>query len=191
MIHIHTDELLAAVSSLRAANAQVSDAAQNLLQITNHNDWTCKERNIINQNADNLRTGIKQLQQDTENYLSAAASAADAFVAEENGVKALFPGVDAIISKLLNISGEIAHEGSSGIGHGGSGHSLWEQIGTGGIRVGDIKDIIDGWDSTTPTPDSGWIESIMPISKIIDISHHFDDLIAPVPSIIDFSSLAY
>ena len=75
MIHIHTDELLAAVSSLRAANAQVSDAAQNLLQITNHNDWTCKERNIINQNADNLRTGIKQLQQDTENYLSAAASA--------------------------------------------------------------------------------------------------------------------
>ena len=191
MIHIHTDELLAAVSSLRAANAQVSDAAQNLLQITNHNDWTCKERNIINQNADNLRTGIKQLQQDTENYLSAAASAADAFVAEENGVKALFPGVDAIISKLLNISGETGHEGSSGIGHGGIGHDLWGKIGTGGIRARDIKDIIDGWNITTPIPGNDWIENIWQSAKAADILHNFDNLIAPVPSIIDFSSLAY
>ena len=124
MIHIHTDELLAAVSSLRAANGEVSNATSHLMQITNHNDWSCKERYQINENIDRLHAEITRLQQDTETYLAAAAEAADAFVTEENAIKALFPGVDVIIGKVLSIGGTEVESGSSGIDHGGSGRII-------------------------------------------------------------------
>ena len=122
MIHIHTDELLAAVGSLRAAAGGVTDAAGFLLKITSHNDWTCKERFAINEKAMNLRNDITRLQQDAEQYLAAATAAANDFVAEENGVKALFPGVEAMIAKLLSLTD--TGNSSSGVAHGGGGHSF-------------------------------------------------------------------
>ena len=182
MIHIHTDELLAAVSSLRAANGQVDNAAQHLLQITNHNDWTCKERSAMNANAEKLRTEIKRLQQDTERYLHAASNAADAFVAEENGVKALFPGVDAIISKLLNIGGTAPHEGSSGIAHGGTGRRLRDHIGLGELTTGDLSETIRKW--SRPVIISGDVDLTRYLKPMIMGSA---DLVTP--GIIAFSSL--
>ena len=208
MIHIHTDELLAAVSSLRAANGEVEHASQHLQRITTHNDWTCKERYTINENAQNLRTGIQRLQEDTERYLQAASNAADAFVSEENGVKAMFVGVESIIGKLLSIGGSSIHQGSSGISHGGgTGHSfpdwnaisdrmqIWKKIifpdeNTGNGRPNYGGDYPDGVvpiiapqkDEEYVHVDGSLIDKISNYFKPGYIPHHF-------PSIIEFSSL--
>ena len=190
MIHIHTDELLAAVSSLRAANGEVDKAAQHLLQITSHNDWTCKERYVINQNADELRTAIKRLQQDTDSYLQAAANAADAFVTEENGVKTLFPGVDAIISRLLSIGGDLpAALGAAG--KGAPNAVITDDWGIGDVipgaaRIGNLKEAISSWTQPVNISGGDWRNTLRSISTIPPYK-----ITEIVPRILDFSSLAF
>lgn len=160
MIVIDTDVLKGLSEAARSAEAQLAEAAQLLNQITEHHDWGCKERVVINEKISRIRSQIGKLFQDSQSFTSVLGQISDEFVSEENSISQMFEGVESLIGNILSVPVETGSfsgiipdwEGSLDDMSDGSGEAagfpLVEQLKKGPfsqmIQVADFNSLLEG-----------------------------------------------
>ncbi len=123
MININTDELEQTVQIARRANEAITEVAQLLNSVTEHQDWECKSRNVINDNIRAFRSLSLTLQQDANSYYTAILNATNRFLETEKCMISKTNEVDDIISFFLS---KVPSGG--GGGHAIAGSNVKQQI---------------------------------------------------------------
>lgn len=84
------------------ANARITDAEAQLNQIRNHTNWKCREKYMLNSNAEALKSKIHRLQDKSEAFYHAMNNAANALESAENEISGLFKEVEDLIGNVLS-----------------------------------------------------------------------------------------
>lgn len=117
MINIDTDNLKQASAAASSASDSLNDAAGLLLQITQHTDWVCPNRDKINEYIRTNRSLISDLLADAKSFDAAIQAVTDEFVAEESRINNLFEEVEELLANVLNVNtgaaGSISSIGST------------------------------------------------------------------------------
>ncbi len=103
MISIDTDVLRMLADSAGAANNELGEAAQILNQITQHNEWGCRERITINEQIQEIRRQIGRVWEASESFTSVLNQVSEEFMAEEAAVSQMFAGVESLLGKILSV----------------------------------------------------------------------------------------
>ena len=84
------------------ANARITDAEAQLNQIRNHTNWKCREKYMLNSNAEALKSKIHRLQDKSEAFYRAMNNAANTLETAENEISGLFKEVEDLIGNVLS-----------------------------------------------------------------------------------------
>ena len=82
---------------MKAANENIRQAAQLLMSITQHNDWSCKERDQINDYTTQNAKEIKEISEESENFTRAIGFASEGFRGQEKSVSESFDSIDGLL----------------------------------------------------------------------------------------------
>ena len=104
MINIDTDILKQASSAASSASDALNDAAGLLLQITQHNDWVCPNRDKINEYIRTNRQLMVNLLDDAKAFDKAIQEVTDEFVSQESQISNLFNEVEELLANILNVN---------------------------------------------------------------------------------------
>lgn len=108
MINIDTDNLKQASSAASSASDSLNDAAGLLLQITQHTDWVCPNRDKINEYIRTNRSLMMNLLEDAKSFDKAIQEVTDEFISQESTLSKLFDEVEDLLSGILNVNTGIA-----------------------------------------------------------------------------------
>lgn len=134
------------VAACQSANEELQKA-QGLIQgVHSHNDWTCREKDTIDDLMRECKKRIQDLCENQRGLLGAIRFVADDFTDSEKNISSLFGGVESLLGKILAIpvktttvvgsgllgmlsgtggnGGSTTNTGSSGVGHGGGGGGI-------------------------------------------------------------------
>ena len=132
MINIDTDNLKQASTAASSASDSLNDAAGLLLQITQHTDWVCPNRDKINEYIKTNRSLITDLLADAKSFDAAIQSVTDEFVSQESQISNLFEEVEELLANVLNVNtgtaGTISSIGSTWASNAASAVSSISQI---------------------------------------------------------------
>lgn len=134
------------VAASQNANDELQRARNLLQEIHSHSDWTCREKDTIDDMMRECRKWILKLSENQSDFLGAIRQVERDLRDAEKSVSGLFGGVESMLGKILAIpvrdiviggtgllgflfprssGGSTTHTGSSGRGHGGGGgHSF-------------------------------------------------------------------
>ena len=104
MIVVDTDRLRDMVRTLEVANRKIDEATGVLMQITTHDNWGCGERHQINEYIMQNRNMIQELQSKSDGFYAAMNQLSGEFVETENNIGNMFSGLEAVISKILQVN---------------------------------------------------------------------------------------
>lgn len=114
IIRVDTDALICLAKEMQTANAQITDAVQQLNQTTTHDDWGCKERLTINQNILTYKKSAHFLQESSEAFTRAVTQAANAFAETEREIAADAGANDAFIGSIISVAPVISDSNITG-----------------------------------------------------------------------------
>lgn len=84
------------------ATARITEAEQMLNRIRNHTNWRCREKYVLNGNAEEMKKKMHALQDKAELFYRAMHNAADSLSAAENEISGLFKDVEKLIGNALS-----------------------------------------------------------------------------------------
>ncbi len=122
MININTDELERSVQIAHRANESITEVAQLLSSVTEHQDWVCEAKDVINENIRWFKSLSLALQEDANSYYTAIINTTNRFLETERNMVSKTNEVDDIISFFLS------KVPSGGGGHALSGSSAKQQM---------------------------------------------------------------
>lgn len=108
------------------ANDEIDRQAAILSPVTEHYDWNCFERDIINEAIISIKNKSKKMQETIENFSSAIRSAAEQFNAEENAIPGKYQYLDALLGNNFSSVSEL--QGSVTKSAGSTAASIAENI---------------------------------------------------------------
>lgn len=87
----------------QAANDELQNAQNLIQQVHSHSDWTCKEKDAIDDLMQECKNIVKRLCEDQFSFLEAVKSVGEELLEAESSVSRLFSGVESILQKILSI----------------------------------------------------------------------------------------
>lgn len=149
------------VAACQTANDEIVKAQQQIQAVKSHADWTCKEKNVIDDLMSECKNLINRMQQDENSFLTILKQVEGELDGAEKSISNLFQGVESVLSKILSIPAAQAVTTGTGL-LGGVGSAvgekisdIWESITSGvssdtvGTGWGNLKDWFDGIGSDT------------------------------------------
>lgn len=103
IIDLDTDLLRELMQNASNASQQINEATNLLNATTVHNDWCCKERDIINEMTQKNKLEISKLQETSSLFYNAIKKVSDDFDTSENEISKMFETLESIIGKHLNV----------------------------------------------------------------------------------------
>lgn len=103
MIILDTGVLSELVLAASATTEMIDNAVDALNRISTHYDWECKEKSAINEYAVTNKNKIKQLQENTRNFLNVLSQISKEFETEENSLISIMPDLESVISSVIAI----------------------------------------------------------------------------------------
>lgn len=91
------------VSACSSANSELEKAQRLILEVRSHNDWTCKEKDAIDDLMNQCRNMVKRLSEQQQAFLEAVRQVAGDLGDAEQSVSGLFSGVEDILQRILAI----------------------------------------------------------------------------------------
>lgn len=85
------------------ANSELEKAQNLIREVHSHNDWTCKEKDAIDELMSQCRNMIKRMNEQQRSFLEAVRQVAGELETAENSVSRLFSGVEDLLSGILAI----------------------------------------------------------------------------------------
>ena len=117
ILQLDTELLKQAAAAAKTANDAITQAMNLINQVTEHQDWVCSKRDVINEYARNNRAAIGTLQESANSFYAAVQNAADRFVDKEQEIANHSNKLDEIISSVIvkvpGISGAIGSASGS------------------------------------------------------------------------------
>ena len=107
MIEIDTSLQKQIVSEMDKACVGLDDAVAALNRVKTHNDWKCKEREIINSNIENSKRSVKRLQSHGEGYCRVLHEAADELENRESSMISSMFNIDTTIADILSVVSKV------------------------------------------------------------------------------------
>lgn len=100
------------ISSLVTACANAKndlDSAANVLNLVqSHADWTCKEKDEIDDMVRAMKKLIQATQANQDSFFNAIRRVAGLYTGKENSIKSWFSSVDGLIGKIMSIKATVA-----------------------------------------------------------------------------------
>ena len=109
-------------AACQSANDELQKAQSLVMEVQSHSDWTCKEKDTIDDLMRECKKRIQELCESEKNFLGAVRLAAEDLTDAEKNVSALFGGVESLLGKILAIPVKTVTV---------SGQSMLERIGFG------------------------------------------------------------
>lgn len=174
MISIDTSTLQQLVQAASTANDAINEAMEILNRISSHNDWSCKEKDAINDYTTNNKKRARQLHENALSYFNAVKCISHDFETAETGISDMFSSVESLLAGVLQAAEGVASNVINGVQ-------------TGVSVVQSIMDKILGKDEGIQTPaDIHWQNN--PDSEIVPIGTPLPD-IADIADIIDITEV--
>lgn len=101
MLHIDTELLKQAATVAGTANEAITQALNLINQVTEHHDWVCSKREIINNYAVENRQAINVLQNNASSFYEAVKTASDRFTEKEEELASASDKLEGIISSVI------------------------------------------------------------------------------------------
>ena len=132
----------------QTANDELQKAQSLILEVRSHNDWTCKEKDTIDDLMSTCRNMVQRLCEEEFSFLEAIKTVEGELSDAEKNVSRLFDGVETILSKVLAIPVAQTVVGGVGLLTGGIGDKVadvFDGITEGiGEKVQDLFEKISG-----------------------------------------------
>ncbi len=90
-------------AACRTAALELSRAESLIEQVRSHNDWTCKEKNTIDDLMAACRKMVRQLSEQQSDFLQAVEKTEEEFAEAERSISVLFDGVEDVLGRILSI----------------------------------------------------------------------------------------
>ena len=100
LIDIETEELRRQAATLEQANNSIVTAVEKLTAITQHYDWNCPERDIINEYIEENAAQVKRIQDKSANFLTAIRQTTDEFAAQEEQISTMFERLEDLLRSM-------------------------------------------------------------------------------------------
>lgn len=91
------------VAACQSANDELLKAQALVLEVQSHGDWTCKEKNAIDDLMRECKKRIQALCENEQGFLGAIKQVAEELTDAEKNVSLLFGGVEGLLGKILAI----------------------------------------------------------------------------------------
>lgn len=114
IIKIDTDTLREVTNCARSATEMVDEATALMQRVVIHEDWTCRERDIINEYTMENRRRVQELQSFAGSLYQAVAASLAEFEALQEQTAASFGGVDGEIAAVLSLTPGVISGGGGG-----------------------------------------------------------------------------
>ena len=102
-IDYDTDIMGQLSAACRTAALELSKAENLLEQIRSHSDWTCKEKDAIDNRMAACRKEVRKLSEQQSDFLRAVEKAETEFTDAERSIAALFDGVEDVLGRILAV----------------------------------------------------------------------------------------
>ena len=100
-LQIDTELLKQAATAAEKANEEITQAMEMINRVTEHNDWNCKKRDVINSYASENRQAIGIIQSNSSSFYSAVKEASRRFSDKEEELARNSNRLDDIISSII------------------------------------------------------------------------------------------
>lgn len=114
IIKIDTDILREVTNCARSATEMVDEATALMQRVVIHEDWTCRERDIINEYTMENRRRVQELQSFAGSLYQAVAASLAEFEALQEQTAASFGDVDGEIAAVLSLTPGVISGGAGG-----------------------------------------------------------------------------
>lgn len=106
MIEIVTETMSQMAVSSRTACDEMESAVSRLNQVQQHDDWKCKERDLINEGIEAIKKHQKTLQTMMEEFAVSVETVAAAFKEQEERLANSAQTLEEMLSRALSVSTE-------------------------------------------------------------------------------------
>lgn len=103
ILDLDTDILRDTVTAAEQANSDITEAMNLLNQIVVHDDWICKEREIIKNYTLSNRQKVQELQSNADSFYKAVKQSSERFEEMEQTILQRVNQVDDLLSKIHNV----------------------------------------------------------------------------------------
>lgn len=90
-------------AACQSANDELQKAQSLVMEVQSHSDWTCKEKNTIDDLMRECKKRIQELCENEEGFLNAIRLVAQDLTEAEKNISGLFGGVESLLGKILAI----------------------------------------------------------------------------------------
>lgn len=104
IISLDTEIMLQMASLAASSFEEVNQCADTANRITAHNDWNCKERDVINDSVAQTKVKIHRLYENIEHLSNALSQVATRFQDSENEYIQMFGRLDCSIGSMLSVA---------------------------------------------------------------------------------------
>lgn len=101
VIDIDTIALESVVASAKTANEDIIDAAKLLNQIPQHTDWSCSEKNIINNNAQSNKDRVTKINNTSSMFLDNIRAMCNELSDAENNLPNTWSDLEGSLANIL------------------------------------------------------------------------------------------
>ena len=103
IIDVNPQTITEIAQTIANAYGEVEEAARILTSITEHNNWSCKERDAINEYTHSNAREILQISEKSGNFANVMKSVAENFTTDEKNISEMFTSVESMIGSILSI----------------------------------------------------------------------------------------
>lgn len=103
MISIDTDAINSIVPAAENANASLAEGLSSLRLVVEHDDWGCRERDVINERVSEAKNSAEKLVRQTEEYLAGLKKVSMTFNQFEDKMAKTFSKLEATLASALSI----------------------------------------------------------------------------------------
>lgn len=103
MISIDTDAINSIVPAAENANTSLAEGLSNLRMVVEHDDWGCRERDVINQRVTEAKDSAEKLVLQTEEYLAGLRKVSMVFNQFEDKMAKTFSKLETTLAGALSI----------------------------------------------------------------------------------------
>ena len=103
LIDVNPDTLIQIAGTISGAYGAVEQVSGILRSITTHQDWTCRERDVINEYTVSNANTILKIDERMGNFSNVMKSVAEAFRSDEQSISQMTESVEGIIAVMKQI----------------------------------------------------------------------------------------
>lgn len=111
-ISVDTEKIKLMSSLIQNANSEIDECVANLSFVTEHNDWNCKERDLINEGILEVKKDAAILQESIDYFAAIMKRIADMFDEFESAIPNKYQKIDAYLGTTLSIPCEESSVGA-------------------------------------------------------------------------------